>query len=154
MVVYRFARAKYIRDLSGTGAKIYGGRWNQKGTNMLYTSEHCSLALLEFLVNISSALLPKDIQLLKLSIPDDVSFDVIKKNDLPANWMHYPPPEDLAEMGSQWAEKQATVALKVPSVLTPGENNILFNPNHPAFKKIKIKSVSPFNLDSRFYGSF
>ncbi|HEX6983699.1 MAG TPA: RES family NAD+ phosphorylase [Balneolaceae bacterium] len=151
MVAYRLAREKYINDLSGTGAKIHGGRWNQKGTSMLYTSEHCSLALLEFLVNISSTLLPRDIHLLKLSIPDDVSFNTVKRNDLPANWRHYPASENLAEIGSKWADSQNTVGLKVPSVLVPDEYNILLNPNHSSYEKIEIKSVSPFNLDSRFY---
>lgn len=150
MIVYRFAREKYINDLSGTGARLYGGRWNQKGTSLLYTSEHCSLALLELLVHTSS-LLPKDIHLLKLFIPSNISFDVFQKEDLPENWQHFPAPEALSEMGSQWAATRNKLGLKVPSVLAPDEYNILLNPNHPAFKTIKIKSVSPFNLDSRFY---
>ncbi|HET6527939.1 MAG TPA: RES domain-containing protein [Balneolaceae bacterium] len=153
MIVYRFGREKFIKDLSGTGAKIYGGRWNQKGTNLLYSSEHCSLALLELLVHASFNLLPKDIYLLKLSIPETIPLDVIEQNDLPDDWRNYPAPESLAAMGSHWADEQNTVGLKVPSVLTPDESNILLNPNHPAFKRIKIESVSPFSLDLRFYSN-
>lgn len=47
MRVYRIAKTKYIRDLSGTGARIYGGRWNKKGLGILYTSENRALATVE-----------------------------------------------------------------------------------------------------------
>jgi len=30
MIIYKIAKKKWIKDLSGTGAKITGGRWNPK----------------------------------------------------------------------------------------------------------------------------
>jgi RES domain-containing protein len=51
MIVYRIARANYIRDLSGIGSRLYGGRWNRKGTGIIYTSETRALATLEYLVH-------------------------------------------------------------------------------------------------------
>ena len=46
MIVYRFAHPKFAHDLSGTGARLKGGRWNTAGTPVIYTSECISLALL------------------------------------------------------------------------------------------------------------
>ncbi|MDH3556285.1 MAG: RES family NAD+ phosphorylase, partial [Deltaproteobacteria bacterium] len=43
MVVYRIAKEKYIRDLAGTGARLSGGRWNNKGVGILYASESRAL---------------------------------------------------------------------------------------------------------------
>jgi len=52
MVLYRITSKAYVRDLSGTGAFLYGGRWNKKGIRMLYTSGSLSLAALEIVVNL------------------------------------------------------------------------------------------------------
>ncbi|MCI0493899.1 RES family NAD+ phosphorylase, partial [candidate division KSB1 bacterium] len=41
-----------MNDLTGTGARQYGGRWNHKGTGIIYTSESRSLAILEYLVHV------------------------------------------------------------------------------------------------------
>jgi RES domain-containing protein len=150
MLVYRLAKEKYIRDLSGTGARLYGGRWNRKGTPLLYSSEHTSLAILELLVHTPHTLLPTNISLLTLFIPDELEIRTLEIENLAANWQQYPAPDSLAEMGTHWIKSQESVAIKVPSVVVPNEWNILLNPDHPEFKKIDIKSVSPFQLDSRF----
>ena len=49
MRMYRLAKAKYIHDLSGMGARIAGGRWNEKGTAVLYAAQNRSLAIVEYL---------------------------------------------------------------------------------------------------------
>ena len=42
----RFAASAF----SGEGARLYGGRWNPKGWEVVYTAESQSLALLELMV--------------------------------------------------------------------------------------------------------
>lgn len=150
MLVYRLAKRKYIHDLSGTGAQLYGGRWNHKGTSVLYTSQNCSLAILELLVHTPHTLLPGDIHLLKLSMPDDLNTKTLNSDQMPGNWRQYPATDSLADTGTQWLNSQNSLAIKVPSVIVPDEWNILLNPGHTDFEKISIKSVSPFRLDSRF----
>ncbi|MDQ3290016.1 MAG: RES family NAD+ phosphorylase, partial [Bacteroidota bacterium] len=37
MIVFRLSKHMYCTDLSGTGALKVGGRWNSKGTALVYT---------------------------------------------------------------------------------------------------------------------
>ncbi len=52
MRLYRFCRKRRANDLSGTGAKLVGGRWNSPGVAMLYTSENGALAFAEYWVHV------------------------------------------------------------------------------------------------------
>src|SRR6266540_4232279 len=63
-LVYRLVRKKYTKRadlLAGEGAALVGGRWNEKGTRLVYASSHVSLVTLEALVHAST--LPKDVVL-------------------------------------------------------------------------------------------
>jgi len=64
MTVYRIAKTKHIRNLSGTGARMHGGRWNRKGIGILYTSESRALATVEYLVHVPSAVIKHEFNIL------------------------------------------------------------------------------------------
>lgn len=36
---FRIAKSEYVEDLSGEGARLYGGRWNRKGTPVVYLAD-------------------------------------------------------------------------------------------------------------------
>ena len=55
MLAFRLCRAMHP-PYSAEGARRLGGRWNSKGTPVLYMSENRSLAVLEVLVHLSAAL--------------------------------------------------------------------------------------------------
>ena len=82
MTVFRFCSSKYAGDISGTGAKLYGGRWNPVGLPLLYTSEHISLGLLELLANSYTLEALADIQLIELEIPINTDMEEIKTANL------------------------------------------------------------------------
>lgn len=86
MRVYRLARKKYAKDLSGTGAKLNGGRWNSKGNEALYTAEHISLAKLEVAVHLSLDLIPDDYCLITLELPKSCKVKTLSLSDLPIAW--------------------------------------------------------------------
>src|ERR1700726_332105 len=49
---WRIVRAARIKTaFTGEGSRVYGGRWNSRGTSVIYVSEHESLAALELFVH-------------------------------------------------------------------------------------------------------
>ncbi len=151
MFVYRIAEKKYIRDLSGIGARMYGGRWSRKGIDLVYTSESRALALVEFFVNVSFSTLPSKLCIATVEIDDQIRPIEIPLGDLPKNWRKFPAPLELAEIGSKWAVSNESLALRVPSVVVPHEFNILINPSHPDMKHVAITAVDGLEMDKRLF---
>ena len=149
MELYRLSKTKHIRDCSGAGSRISGGRWNQRGTAVLYAAESRSLASMEYLVHVPMAVLPKNLSIAVLEIPDSASSDTIGINDLPSDWRDYPAPPELAEIGTNWAAGNLGLLLRVPSAVVKGEYNVLINPAHPDMREVKILGVEAYAFDPR-----
>ena len=147
MQVYRITKRKYASDISGTGAALYPGRWNKKGTPVLYAGENKEIALLETLVHIPPMLSPQ-LDIVTLEIPED-SMSVLTIKDLPSNWHHFPAPTILSEIGQQWIDEGTTVALKVPSSIIHTSHNIILNCKHQVYSMVKILEQHPFYFDLR-----
>lgn len=49
--------------------------------------------------------------------------------------------------GTDWARSDRSVAVGVPSVIIPTENNILLNPSHPDFARVAVAEPSRFRFD-------
>lgn len=153
VLLYRISKTKYATDLSGEGARLFGGRWNLKGTPVIYTSDSTALATLETLVHFSLDLVPQDRSILTLHLPDNLPTFELNYEDLPAKWWVNPAPPKLSRMGNEWIERNSEVTLVVPSSVTPqaeGRNYIL-NPKHQDFDKIEIVSVTKYSYDARFF---
>ncbi len=153
MLLYRIARTARVRDLTGTGAKLYGGRWNRKGVPMVYCSESRALATVEFLVHVPIALTPAQYSLATLKIPKNATLDEIQLRSLPRNWREFPAPDRLAGIGSEWALNDTSPLLRVPSAVVEHEYNVLINPSHADVKKIKIVEVEKYRFDPRLLRS-
>ena len=152
MKLYRSCSFKYLHDLSGAGARINGGRWNSVGRAALYTSESKSLAILEVLANTPLAILRANFSILTLEITGSFSTDEYTLSDLPAGWNAYPVPVSVTRMGDRWLTAGKTLLLKVPSVIVPSEHNVIVNPMHPDFSKIKITATEKLVIDKRIEG--
>ena len=149
MHAFRIAKSKYIEDLSGEGARLYGGRWNRKGTPVVYLAENRALATVEYLVHIPLSILPMDLRIAEIALPDTIDLAEVPIETLSANWSEYPPPSSLKEIGEEWVRKGLTLLLRVPSAVVRGEYNVLMNPRHELAKMVSIVSIDPFDIDER-----
>jgi RES domain-containing protein len=147
MLLYRISTAKYADDLSGNGARLYGGRWNSEGKPMVYLASSRSLAILESLAHLVVTNIPNEFVILTIDAPDD--FLEIPENILPDNWNEYPEQHIVKQIGNSFLQRNEHLLLKVPSALVPEEFNYLLNPLHPKAGKVKIIKKTPFNFDAR-----
>lgn len=148
---FRLARKKYPIALSGKGASIAGGRWNSKGTEVIYCAESRALAMAEVVVHLSLANLPSDFVMLQIAIPNDVSMEKVEVADLEPNWNIFPFDLSTQLLGDEFVRRNTACVLKVPSAVVKGDCNFLINPYHPDFKKIKIIEQSDFPFDKRIF---
>ena len=154
---YRLVKTKFAATAySGEGARLYGGRWNSPGTAVVYLAGSVSLAMLEVLVH------TEDAALLGAYSIGEVTYDdskvatsrgslvtTLAAKDLPSTWRDLPASPDTQAIGDAWIAAGKTVLLKVPSVVAPGEFNLLLNPTHPDLSKLVMGPLAPFRFDTR-----
>ena len=148
---FRLARKKYPIALSGKGASIAGGRWNSKGTEVIYCAESRALAMAEVVVHLSLANLPSDFVMLQIAIPNGISMEKVEVANLEPNWNIFPFDLSTQLLGDEFVRRNTACVLKVPSAVVKGDCNFLINPYHPDFKKIKIIEQSDFPFDKRIF---
>ena len=150
MIFYRLVTRRYASEAwTGSGANLYGGRWNHKGHPAVYVASSVSLAALEMLVHMPSAAVMNQYGLFSIEIPDK-EIEYLDKQWLPPDWQENPAPLSTMDLGTAWLEANSAVALVLPSCVVPLENNAILNPNHPAFNKLlKTVKALPFFFDPR-----
>lgn len=148
MVFYRITKCNYAADLSGTGARLYGGRWNSEGKPMLYLASSRSLAVLEVLVHLDPLVIPGNYCLTEIEVPDS-KIITVEAERLPEDWRDISGPVILRQLGDAFLKKQEYLLMKVPSSIVPAEYNYLLNPLHPDALEVKLLKREPFSFDRR-----
>jgi RES domain-containing protein len=118
---------------------------------VVYTAQSRSLAFLEMLVQDEP--LRANYLLIPAEIPGDISRLKIDSEQLPKNWRTLESRSALEEMGSQWLRDARYCVLDVPSAVIPAERNLLLNPAHPDFARIKIGQPESLESDLRLMRS-
>ena len=150
--VYRILRRPYSKKpLDGEGAYRFGGRWSSAGVRLAYTSEHLSLAIIEYFVHIDADDPPKDLVVVTAEVSDRVSRTAISTKQLPANWHRTPAPRELTGIGDGFVRDRRAAILIVPSALAPAESNWLINPQHTDFSRIRVHPAKAFRYDAGFF---
>ena len=151
MRVWRLCRRAHTK-FDGEGARRFGGRWNLRGTPVVYASATASLAALEYFVNLDVEDAPPDLVLVAADVPDSLAVEEVAVDALPRGWRRVPALEALARIGTDWARSGRTAVLSVPSAVVPVERNYLLNPAHRDFARIVVGRPERFVLDPRMLG--
>jgi RES domain-containing protein len=154
MIVYRLGISKYCKDLSGKGSERYGGRWNSKGNAVVYTSQSRALAVVELAVHIPSSIIPTDLKLVTIEIPDEISVYQVGSDSLHSDWKLFPHHFSTKKIGDSWIRQNEHLLMKAPSAVVEGDFNILINPGNPDFSQVKIVNVDDFVFDGRLFKKY
>ncbi len=150
MRVWRICKADHTATaFTGEGAFLYPGRWHHAGTLVVYCSESRALAALEQLVHLRRNRLPPNFVCFGVEVPDGLTIQEVRTEELPAKWRLQPGPPELRDVGTRWAESGETAVLQIPSAVVPGEHNFLLNPRHPDFRHLAVGEPQPFAFDER-----
>jgi|SRR5450631_2532937 RES domain-containing protein len=138
-------------DLSGKGAEKTGGRWNRKGTPVVYASCSIALAYLETIVHLSGVEpLPLNRYLIRIDIPGAAwkartVFDAATH----VGWDALPAGLVSLDWERHWVRACKSLIAEVPSIVVPDEYNILINPCHPGAAKVVARKIRRWNYDAR-----
>jgi len=153
LTTYRICKTKFAATwFDGEGAFRFGGRWNSRGTRILYTAGSLSLAALEMLVHLNNEEILLSYSFATAEFDESLILPVEEFRVLPENWNDSPPPLEIQQIGDEWAREQVSVVLKVPTSVLPVEFNYLINVEHPVFSKVKLSKPQTFTFDERLYG--
>jgi RES domain-containing protein len=148
MTVWRLTRADRVA-LDGEGGRLYGGRWTPVGYRVVHAASTAALAVLERLVHTSAEHIGDALVLTPIEIPDTLHVTEVLEHTLMRKWRSTPPPEALQQIGLAWLLAGETALLSVPSAIVPHERNMLLNPAHPDFRRVKPGKSQPFTFDQR-----
>jgi RES domain-containing protein len=149
MRVFRIGAALFARTrkqaFSGQGGLYASARWHTAGHPIIYTAQSLSLAALEILVRLKQT---TDIQPFYAYSADIPEAFILKPNLYPARWK-----SRMAvsrSFGDAWLQAKTSPAILVPTIITPGEWNVLLNPLHPQFS-MKWVTTGPdaYTFDAR-----
>src|SRR5579863_3138961 len=151
MRFWRICRRRYAEEAAtGEGARLYGGRWNSRGLSVVYASTSLALAAVETFVNLEPNLAPDDYVSNAVNVADSLAMERVEVKALPRDW-YRSRNEKLQAIGDEWVRSGRTVGMFVPSAVIRGDWNVLLNPAHADFPKIKFQEPEPFLFDARMF---
>lgn len=147
MIFYRLdVHPKAAQAFSGEGGLHGAARWHSLGTRLVYASSSVALACLETLVHLQTLRHSEERWLFTIEVPDRL---VEELRPLPRGWDAEPAGAESRAAGDRWVTEQRSVALLVPSVVVPVEQNALINPRHPRFRLDWVRTAKRFRYDPR-----
>ena len=138
-------------DMSGKGAASKGACWNHPGERVTYAATSISLAAWETRAHFGrGTTLPWNRFLVRIEVPDEIWAErEVLGRPLPVGWDAIPEGLVSRNLGSNWLKSGRTALLTMPSVIIDEEDNVMVNPAHPDFARIRAAKVRRFLYDHR-----
>ena len=133
------------------GCSGSGGRWNPKGSRMIYAASGPAGALLEYLCIKGTAVGSRAWYMIVYEIADESWIGTLETAGLPHNWNILPHGKATQDFGNTWLEEKEFPFLKVPSsrvniAFYPLDHNLLINPDFPSIAEL-LKVVDTVSFD-------
>lgn len=132
----------------GTGAALFGGRWNPVNHRVIYAGDSFAIAMLERLCYTGLGRVPAGDRFIEIDIPDSM-IEVLDERSHPG-WDE-PGSEVAVALGSAWWREGKSAVLSVPSALTRIDRNLVINQDHPDLRRIAAGAEQPVHWDPRLF---
>lgn len=151
LTLWRLVRPDFAPGLDGKGAELWGGRWNSPGLPAVYCASHLSLAVLEYFVHLPPGMRRRDalprMTAVELRL-DGGAVEVTGEEAL----LRLDDPAWCRAHGDDWLRRGEAPALEVPSAVVPQERNVILNPRHGDFGRVRVVGMERYRFDVRMGG--
>jgi RES domain-containing protein len=149
--VYRLGQEAYSAHvLQGEGGLVQSGRWHTLGRRVIYCASVEALSVLEVRVNLGNELPSVSYVMHTIEVPDEV-VSAIELKSLPPDWNAVPLEPASQRFGDDWLGSVGSLGLRVPSIHTRTDFNVLLNPAHPDFHRARVVERHPYSFDRRLF---
>ncbi|HHP5493889.1 TPA: RES family NAD+ phosphorylase [Aeromonas veronii] len=148
--LFRLLRSDFAATpFDGEGARLHGGRWNNKGNPCVYLGGSRAICVVETLVHLQVVQKLPLFSMFQITVPES---EILRLDEpyWPDDWANDPAPLSTKLIGDNWLAAGDSLVLYVPSSVVIGEWNALLNPNHPSAKNVIATARGvDFSLDPR-----
>jgi RES domain-containing protein len=133
------------------GSSSNAGRWNPRGSRMIYAGSAPSVALLEYLCIKGNTVALGHWHMVEFEIADEALIGTLDSKNLPKDWDALPHGKSTQDFGKAWLDEREFPFLRVPSaridlLYYPQESNVLINPDFPGLTEaLKVLGERPFD---------
>jgi RES domain-containing protein len=126
------------------------GRWNPKGTGMIYAGSTPSVSLLEYMCIKGNTVSKDNWFMIVFDIANTSLIGALEPEHLPREWNILPHGRATQNFGKEWLLAKEFPFLRVPSArmnlaFYPEEHNLLINPDFPLLSDLlKVTDSVPF----------
>ncbi|MEX0708326.1 MAG: RES family NAD+ phosphorylase [Woeseia sp.] len=151
MHIYRLCKKEYSKNLlQGEGGRLADGRWHTAGQRIVYCASSEALAVLELRVHLGRYIPHFDYLMHTIDVPNKC-IESLPANTLAKGWNAVPHTAVSQGIGNEWLESGRRLALRVPSVHSQSDTNILLNPAHPDIRRVRILARNHYQFDHRLF---
>lgn len=151
ITLFRIVKTKYADTAFDPNRQIYRpARWNPAGVQLIYTAMSEAGAILEILANVQDyELIKNNYSIIEAELDSELMTNLDSNVDQEETRRLYLNKEITQRVGEVWVESNESVALKVPSIVSKKDFNVLLNPRHDDFSNILVGEPEPVYLDPR-----